>query len=426
MKTYNYAQLSPKEIQNLCARQNLDLENIFEIVKKMEKEILEKGDEKIRELSQKFDGVTLDKFCIKKEEYENAENQISEKLKSAIKTAKTNIEKFHKSQISSKIEKIETTKGVFCWRESRAIETVGLYIPGGTAPLFSTLLMSAIPAQIAKCENIILCTPPNPAPEILWTAKLCDIKPQNIFQIGGAQAILAMSQGTEQVPKVDKIFGPGNQFVTTAKMLVSTKTAIDIPAGPSEVLVIADKNANASFVAADLLSQAEHGEDSQSVLVSLDSKKTTEISNEIKKQLALLSRKEITQKSLNNSFIIQVENPNQALNFSNEYAPEHLILNIKNPQKYFSKIKNAGSVFVGQNACESFGDYASGTNHILPTSGFAKSFSGVSVESFLKKITFQELTNEGVKKLGKSVEIMAEAEQLNAHKNAVTIRLKTL
>ena len=428
MKIYNYKELSKKEIESLCDRKNLDLTNVFEIVSQIEKNILNQGDRAISELSKKFDGIALDQFVIEESVYLAAKNKVSETLKSAIKTAKKNVGTFHETQKPGKARKIETTPGVFCWRENRAIETVGLYIPGGTAPLFSTLLMSAVPAQIAGCKNIIICTPPNPRPEILYTAQLCGIPASNIFQVGGAQAVLAMAYGTDQIPKVDKIFGPGNQFVTAAKMMVSSHTAIDMPAGPSEVLVIADKAAKASFVAADLLSQAEHGADSQSVLVCNDLEKIKEILNEVTKQLEVLPRKELAQKSIQNSFIIEVENLEAAMNFSNRYAPEHLILNVENLElpTLMGKVVNAGSVFVGSNACESFGDYASGTNHILPTSGFAKSFSGVSVDSFVKKITFQEITNQGLENLGPAVETMAQAEDLEGHKNAITVRLEVL
>jgi histidinol dehydrogenase len=433
MKVYNYGDLSGQEINKLCARQNLDLDNVFKIVRGIADNIKKRGDAEIRDLGNKFDGVDLEKFALTQDDLDLAAGQVTNDLKIAIKLAKTNIEKFHATQFSENVqksEKIETSKGVFCWREARAIENVGLYIPGGTAPLFSTLLMSAIPAQIAGCKNIILCTPPNPAPEILWTASLCGIKPENIFQIGGAQAILAMTYGTEQVPKVDKIFGPGNQFVTVAKMMVASEVAIDMPAGPSEVLVIADEKANAKFVTADLLSQAEHGVDSQAILVSNSEIKIHEILAEVKIQLTVLSRQKMAQKSLDNSYAIVCDNLADAIKFSNIYAPEHLILNVADEvlqtTDLMKNIVNAGSVFVGKNACESFGDYASGTNHILPTSGFAKNFSGVSVDSFIKKITFQEISDEGVNNLGPAVELMAAAEELQAHKNAVSVRLESL
>lgn len=430
MKKYTYNRLSKKEINKICERGGIDMDKIRPIVRGIKDDVYTRGDEAIRELTQKFDGVALEKFAVTEAELEASVAKVDKEFMDAIEVAIDNIRKFHRSQVINpmKVEKIETSPGVACWRESRAIERVGLYIPGGTAPLFSTILMTVVPAQIAGCEKIVLCTPPNPAPEILYTAKFLGIPAADIFQIGGAQAIFAMSGGTEQVPKVDKIFGPGNAFVMAAKIMASEVVAIDMPAGPSEVLVVADENANASFVAADILSQAEHGADSQSVLVVNSESKCDEILEAVQVQLEKLPRKEMTQKSLDHSYAVIVENWEDGMDFSNAYAPEHLILNLKESilgpiQK---AIKNAGSVFVGANACESFGDYASGTNHVLPTSGFARNFSGVSVDSFVKKITFQSLTDQGVKELGPAVEVLADREELFAHKNAITVRLEAI
>ncbi len=435
MKQYTYKQLSDNEKAKLCTRKSVDLEKIIPIVKNIQTDILKKGDIALSALSKKFDGVVLEKFSVKEsptlmKQWNNIDNLVDESFKKALDMPIDNITTFHQAQAKNLIKEpaIETTKGVTCWRESRPIETVGLYIPGGTAPLFSTILMTVIPAQIAGVSKIILCTPPNPDPAILYTAKKLRLSPENIFQIGGAQAILAMAHGTEQVPMVDKIFGPGNGFVMAAKILATERVAIDMPAGPSEVLVIADKEANPIFVAADILSQAEHGPDSQSVLVTDSEDLASSVLVEIEKQLSRLPRQEIAQKSLENSYILVTENLTQVMDFSNQYAPEHLILNIdqNHIESLSAQIKNAGSVFVGSNACESFGDYASGTNHVLPTSGFARSFSGVSVDSFIKKITFQSITDEGVQNLGPAVEILAEREDLHAHKEAVTVRLKSI
>ncbi len=339
-----------------------------------------------------------------------------------------NIESYHRSQ-AEQPEKLETTEGVFCWRESRAIEKVGLYIPGGTAPLFSSVLMLAVPAMIAGCEEIIICTPPgsdekiNPA--ILYSASVCGVT--KIFKTGGAQAIAAMAYGTESVPAVNKIFGPGNQYVTRAKELVQLNgTAIDIPAGPSEVLLIADKSANPEFIAADLLSQAEHGNDSQVLLLSDSEKLIGDTTIAINKQLEKLPRKDIAAKALKNSMAILLNDINTCIQLSNLYAPEHLILAISNYKELAGSIKSAGSVFLGSYSCESAGDYASGTNHTLPTNGYARAYSGVSLDSYIKKISFQEISSEGLKNIGKYIEIMAEAEGLQAHKNAVSIRLKSM
>ncbi|KNB60505.1 histidinol dehydrogenase [Chryseobacterium sp. Hurlbut01] len=410
----------------LIKRPVLKREEISEIVQNIFDEVKKNGDQALFDFNKKFDAVDIENLSPSIDEVQNSENLISEDLKEAIQTAKENITKFHQSQ-KAEIQKIETTKGVICWRENRAIEKVGIYIPGGTAPLFSTVLMLAIPAQLAGCKEIILCTPPdrngeiNPA--ILYTAKLCGIA--KIFKTGGAQAVAAMTFGTESIPNVYKIFGPGNQFVVAAKELAQNYgVAIDMPAGPSEVLIIADENAVPEFCAADLLSQAEHGSDSQVIFISTDAKILEETMEETQKQLENLPRNEFARQSLGNSHFILIKSLDEALEFSNLYAPEHLILAITDFEKYIPAIENAGSVFLGNYSCESAGDYASGTNHTLPTNGFAKNYSGVSLDSFVKKITFQNLSKEGIQNLGKTIQIMAEAEGLFAHKNAVSIRLK--
>lgn len=400
-------------------------EEITEIIAEIFSKVKENGDQALIDLNKKFDKAEIKNINVSEEEIDNAKGVISSELKNAIQQAKENITKFHASQIT-KIEKIETTKGVICWRENRAIEKVGIYIPGGTAPLFSTVLMLAIPAQLAGCKEIILCTPPdkngNINPAILYTAQLCGVK--KIFKTGGAQAIAAMTFGTESVPKVYKIFGPGNQFVVAAKDFAQKyNVAIDMPAGPSEVLIIADEKAIPEYCAADLLSQAEHGSDSQVIFISTDLRILNETIEEVEKQIKQLPRNEFAQQSLNNSHFILLNSVDEALEFSNLYAPEHLILAIESFENYIDKIQNAGSVFLGNYSCESAGDYASGTNHTLPTNGFAKNYSGVSLDSFVKKITFQNLSQEGLQNLGKTIEIMAEAEGLLAHKNAVSIRL---
>ncbi|MGS0748788.1 histidinol dehydrogenase [Halpernia sp. GG3] len=416
------------EWKNLVTRPVLERKNLRNLVQEIFTSVQSSGDFALKNYSEKFDGVKIDDFLVSHDEIDIASNEISEDLKNAIKQAKDNIFKFHNSQ-QQEINKIETQPGITCWRESRAIENVGLYIPGGTAPLFSTILMLSIPAKIAGCKNIILCTPPqkdgsvNPA--ILFTAQLCGI--EKIYKIGGAQAIAALTFGTESIPKVDKIFGPGNQYVTEAKQLaVENGVAIDMPAGPSEVLVIADSSANPEFCAADLLSQAEHGVDSQVVFVATDEQVFSKTMEEIKLQVENLSRNEMAKKALNNSRFILLNSVEEAFEFSNEYAPEHLILSVENSENYINLIENAGSVFLGNYSPEAAGDYATGTNHTLPTNGFARNYSGVSLDSFVKKITFQNLTQKGLQNIGKSVELMAEAEGLFAHKNAVTLRLKSL
>lgn len=412
----------------LVKRPTFERQEISEIIENIFTEVERNGDNALINFNKQFDKVEIQNLKVSDAEINEAEKLVSEELKVAIKQAKENITTFHESQIVT-IEKIETTEGVFCWRENRAIEKVGIYIPGGTAPLFSTVLMLAIPAQLAGCKDIILCSPPdkngNINPAILFTAQLCGIN--QIFKVGGAQAIAAMTFGTETIPAVYKIFGPGNQFVVAGKEYAQKYgVAIDMPAGPSEVLVIADQKAEPSFCAADLLSQAEHGSDSQVIFISDNVEIFNQTIEEIEKQIKQLPRNELAQNSLEKSHFILVKNIEEALDFSNLYAPEHLILAIDDFEKYIPKIQNAGSVFLGNYSCESAGDYASGTNHTLPTNGFAKNYSGVSLDSFVKKITFQNLSKKGIQNLGNIIEIMAEAEGLFAHKNAVSIRLKKL
>ena len=426
MKQYKYPPIS--EWKSLCERPLQNQENLSEQVKSVFDEVKNNGDKALKFFTEKFDNVILNDLKVSEIEVDEANNLVPDELKSAIKLASENIRKFHNSQQEEK-KIIETTEGVFCWRESRAIENIGIYVPGGTAPLFSTVLMLGIPATIAGCKNIALCSPPDKNgkinPAILFTANLIGIK--NIFKVGGSQAIAALTFGTETIPKVDKIFGPGNQYVTAAKHLaLNYNIAIDIPAGPSEVLVIADETSVPEFVASDLLSQAEHGTDSQVILLSNSERIINEINIEIKKQLNDLPRKEIAEIALLNSKSSLLSSTNEAIEFSNIYAPEHLILAIENAENFTAKITNAGSVFLGNYSPESAGDYASGTNHTLPTNGFAKNYSGVSLDSFVKKITFQNITKTGIKNLGKTIELMAEAEELVAHKNAISIRLKSL
>ena len=427
MKIYQYSDFSSVDIQALCQRKGVDLEALFPRLKPIQQAIKTVGDAAVKKYTMQFDGVLLDQFLVSAAEFEAANRSVSAEFKAAIEVARKNIRTFHEAQICPE-KKVETTPGVICWRERRAIESVGLYIPGGTAPLFSTLLMTAIPAQIAGCQEIVVCTPPRSdgsvSPEILYTAQLLGLK--SLYKVGGAQAIFALAAGTESIPKVDKIFGPGNQYVTAAKTMVSRSVAIDMPAGPSEVLVMADQDSNPELVASDLLAQAEHGADSEVVLVVNSDSKVDEILQALEEQLAILPRKNIAQKALEHSFVVITQNLKQAFEFSNAYAPEHLILTFQHFEPWLQSIRSAGSVFCGPLSAESFGDYASGTNHVLPTSGFARSYSGVSVESFLKQITFQAVTPLGCQKLGKTVEILAEKEALQAHKNAVTLRLKSL
>ena len=386
------------------------------------------GDSAIRKYTKQFDKVSLSSFLVSQDEIKTAVQTVSNELKAAIQMAAGNIEKFHSAQKTETIYQ-ETTPGVVCWQEKRPIQKVGLYIPGGTAPLFSTVLMLAIPAKIAGCQEIVLCSPPNKegkiANEILYAASLCGVT--NIYKVGGIQAISGLTFGTETIPKVYKIFGPGNQFVTVAKQL-ATKfgVAIDMPAGPSELLVMADESANASFIASDLLSQAEHGADSQVLLVSTSNTIIENVFTELKKQLEELPRKEISTKAIQNSKSILVKDFKEALALINEYAPEHFIVCTKNNDFFIKGISNAGSVFIGNYTPESAGDYASGTNHTLPTNGYSKTYSGVNLDSFTKSITFQEITKTGIQNIGPSIELMAEAEGLQAHKNAVTLRLKDI
>lgn len=426
MKVYKYPAL--KNWMSLCQRSALSSSALEKLVQPILESVKKNGDKALKQYSKKFDGFAPKRLLVSTAEFKSAEKKVNNNLKAAIQLAKANIERFHSAQ-KEKENRVETAAGVLCWRKSIPVERVGLYIPGGTAPLFSTMLMLGVPATIAGCREIIVCTPPdktgNIAPEILFTAKLLGIT--SVFKIGGAQAIAAMAFGTKTVPAVDKIFGPGNQYVTMAKMLVQKHgVAIDMPAGPSEVLIIADESCVPEFVAADLLSQAEHGVDSQVVLVSNSAQTVKDVLAEINAQLNLLPRKAIAAQALHNSKAILLKTPEQAVAFSNAYAPEHLIIAAKNPELLAEKVTNAGSVFLGNYSCECAGDYASGTNHTLPTNGFARSYSGVSLDSFVKKITFQQLTQDGITAIGPAIELMAEAEHLFAHKNAVTVRLKQI
>ena len=418
----------PETWQEILKRPTSTFSDIEVKVKDIFNEIQTNGDEAVSKYTLLFDGISPENIEVSKKEIDEAISLVSDNLKNAIQLAKSNIEKFHKAQKTSKVE-VETTEGVFCWQEKRAIQKVGLYIPGGTAPLFSTVLMLAIPAQIAGCAAIVLCSPPNKEgkihPAILYAANLCGVT--KILKVGGIQAIAGMTFGTQSIPKVYKIFGPGNQYVTVAKQVATQfGVAIDMPAGPSELLVVADESANASFVASDLLSQAEHGADSQVILVSTSKTFIDEVENEINQQIQLLPRKAIAEKAIENSKLIYVENDKIALDLIDEYGPEHFIVCTKNDDFYVDNIQNAGSIFIGNFTPESAGDYASGTNHTLPTNGFAKNYSGVNLDSFLKSMTFQKITEKGIQNIGKSIEIMAEAEGLQAHKNAVTLRLESL
>lgn len=397
-------------------------------VKKILKKVQKKGDKALIQYTKEFDGIKLEQIMVSASELEKASAELSEELKSAIQLAKKNIEKFHSLQVIEE-QFTDTMPGIRCWRRSSPVESVGFYIPGGSAPLFSTVLMLGIPAKLAGCSSIVLCTPPRKDgsvdPAILYTASLCGIN--KIAKIGGAQAIAAMAYGTESIPKVNKIFGPGNSFVTLAKQLVQkTSVAIDMPAGPSEVLVIADATADPDFVAADLLSQAEHGPDSQVILITTDPLLPDKVVSSIEMQGSSLPRKAVAEKALSNSKIIVVEEMEQAFQLSDLYAPEHLILSIADAENWAIRVKTAGSVFLGHYSPESVGDYASGTNHCLPTNGFAAMYSGVSVDSFVKKITFQQLSREGLRTISSAVMVMAVAEGLVAHKQAVEIRLNKI
>jgi histidinol dehydrogenase len=417
----------PKESwDGLCKRPVLKIANLDKPVRAILKRVKTDGDNALREYSWEFDGVTLSDIKVSAGEFEEAVSLVPEKLKQAIDIARKNIEEFHTAQ-TGKAEITETMPGVKCWTKNVPVEKVGLYIPGGSAPLFSTVLMLAIPAKLAGCRQVVLCTPPGidgkVNPLVLYAARLTGIS--DAFKVGGAQAIAALAYGTETVPRVFKIFGPGNQYVTRAKEIVSSEgVTIDMPAGPSEVLVIADSAADPEFVAADLLSQAEHGPDSQVILLTDSDKLIRSVRNEIDKQLLRLPRASTAGHSLLNSLAILFTSVEECMEFSNMYAPEHLMINTKNAGMLAEKVINAGSVFIGKYSCESAGDYASGPNHTLPTNGFAITYSGISTDSFVKKITFQELNREGIRSLGPIVEVMAEAEQLHGHKNAVSLRLK--
>ena len=426
MKKILYPQQS--DWSELLKRPTQDVSTLFENVSTILKNVKANGDKAVMEYAEQFDHVKLESLTVTPEEMKEAEAQVPIELKVAILLAQRNIYTFHKKQ---KFEgrKVETMEGVTCWQKAVGIEKVGLYVPGGTAPLFSTVLMLAVPAKIAGCKEIVLCTPPNKEgkvhPAILYAAQVAGVS--KIFKAGGVQAIGAMAYGTESVPKVYKIFGPGNQYVMAAKQMVALHdVAIDMPAGPSEVEVIADETANPKFVAADLLSQAEHGVDSQVVLVTTSEKLLEEVEYEVQHQLARLPRWQIAEKSLENSKLILVKDMEEAIELTNEYAPEHLIVETKDYMELAEKVVNAGSVFLGSFTPESAGDYASGTNHTLPTNGYAKAYSGVSLDSFIRKITFQEINREGIQNLGPAIEVMAAHEQLDAHKNAVTVRLNSL
>jgi len=410
------------------ARPVQKMKEIQKIVKPIMRKVKRQGDKSLKKFALEYDHVEINDLLVSREEIKAAYDLVDEDLKKAIQIAKDNIEKFHEAQATPELS-MEVMDGVTCMRKSVPIQKVGLYIPGGTAPLFSTVLMLGVPANIAGCEEIVLCTPPNKEgkihPAILYTADLIGI--DKIIKVGGAQAIAAMTYGTESVPQVAKIFGPGNQYVTAAKQLATKKgIAIDMPAGPSEVLVYADESAVPAFVASDLLSQAEHGIDSQVVLVATSAKVADKVLKEVEKQLSKLPRKAIAKKALENSVAIIMGNQDKAVALINEYAPEHLIINVQNEDEVVSSIVNAGSVFIGNFTPESAGDYASGTNHTLPTYGFAKNYSGVSLDSFVKKITYQKITAKGLQKLGPTIEVMASNELLDAHKNAVSVRLKYL
>jgi len=426
MKIFEYP--DKQQWSEITKRPHLDISMLNATVCDILDDIKERGDKAVMEYEQKFDHANLETLQVTQQEIDEAEAKVSQELKDAITLAHNNIYRFHESQVFDTIT-VETCKGVTCWQKSIAIEKVGLYIPGGTAPLFSTVLMLAIPAKIAGCKEIVLCSPPDKEgkinPAILMAAKIAGVS--KIFKAGGVQAIGGMAYGTETVPKVYKIFGPGNQYVMAAKQQVSLHdVAIDMPAGPSEVCCIADKNANPAFVAADLLSQAEHGADSQVILITDDKNLLYNVTEEIEKQLKQLPRKEIAQKSLDNSRLVLVNNLDEAMALSNEYAPEHLIINTDNHTQLAEKVTNAGSVFLGPWACESAGDYASGTNHTLPTHGYATAYNGVNLDSYCRKVTFQNLTPEGIKSIGKAVEIMAHNEELQAHENAMRLRCREL
>ncbi|HIB38166.1 histidinol dehydrogenase [Mesonia sp.] len=419
---------SSKNWEEVLKRPTQTVDDIEATVNEIFAEVRSKGDQAIEKYTSLFDGIAIKNIEVSPEEIQQAEKEISAELKEAIQLAKENITKFHAAQKTDRVE-VETQNGVKCWQEKRPIQKVGLYIPGGSAPLFSTILMLAVPAQLAGCQEIILCSPPdkkgNIHPAILYTANLCGVT--KIFKVGGIQAIAGLTFGTESIPQVYKIFGPGNQFVTVAKQLATRfNVAIDMPAGPSELLVFADETAKPSFVASDLLSQAEHGIDSQVILVTTSEEILQEVEEDIQQQLKDLPRKAIAEKAIENSKLILIENEEIALQLINQYAPEHFIVIAENEEFFVDGILNAGSVFIGNYTPESAGDYASGTNHTLPTNAYAKQYSGVNLDSFQKSMTFQKIDENGIKTIGKAIELMAEAEGLQAHKNAVTLRLKSL
>ncbi|SHI89538.1 histidinol dehydrogenase [Pseudozobellia thermophila] len=416
------------EWKAILRRPTQTVADIEQTVEAIFKEVRDHGDASLRKYTEKFDGIVLEDLVVSEAEIREAADRVAPELKKAVQLAKNNIEVFHKAQKTERVS-VETANGVHCWQEKRAIQKVGLYIPGGTAPLFSTILMLAVPATIAGCEELVLCSPPDKEgkinPAILYTAHLCGVG--KIFKVGGIQAIASMTFGTESVPQVYKVFGPGNQYVTVAKQ-IATKygIAIDMPAGPSELLVLADDSANPAFVASDLLSQAEHGVDSQVILVSTSKDMVDAVEKEVEKQLPRLPRKDIAEKAIANSKLIYVEDDRTANDLINAYGPEHYIVCVKNEDFFVDNIKNAGSVFIGNYTPESAGDYASGTNHTLPTNGYAKQYSGVNLDSFMKSMTFQKISETGIQEIGQAIEIMAEAEGLQAHKNAVTLRLNSL
>lgn len=426
MKTIRYPK--QQDWPEILARPTQTVKDIETTVDQIFEDVQRNGDIAIEKYTSLFDGVELRSYQVTKEEVKEANDAISPDLKEAIQLAKSNVEQFHSAQQTDRVI-VETMPGVTCWQEKRAIQKIGLYIPGGSAPLFSTVLMLAVPANLARCSEVVLCTPPDAegkiANEILYTAKLCGVS--KIYKVGGIQAIAAMTFGTETVPKVYKIFGPGNQFVTVAKQ-IATKfgVAIDMPAGPSELLVVADESANTAFVASDLLSQAEHGADSQVILVSTSEECINAVLREITIQLKRLPRQEVAKAAIQNSRAILVDSNEKALTLINEYGPEHFIICTENTDFFINGIVNVGSVFIGNYTPESAGDYASGTNHTLPTNGFSKAYSGVNLDSFMKSITFQKISKEGLQGIGKAIELMAAAEGLEAHKNAVTIRLESL
>ncbi len=426
MKLFRYP--SDDELDAIVSRPEVDLSALSSVVNEVLQRVKSEGDAAVRAYEERFDHVVLSDIQVREEEFAEADAALSQELKAAIAQAYSNISRFHAAQ-RQELPRVETSPGVSCWQTAVPIEHVGLYVPGGTAPLFSTVLMLATPARLAGCRNIVLCSPPNAEgrihPAILYAARLAGVT--NIFKIGGIQAIGAMAYGTETIPKVSKIFGPGNRFVMAAKQAVSLDgTAIDMPAGPSEVCVVADEHANAAFVAADLLSQAEHGSDSQVLLITTSEALLQQVQEEIGKQLKALPRCAFASDALDNSRMVLVHHTTEAMRLANRYAPEHLILQTIDCMDLASQVVNAGSVFLGKYACESAGDYASGTNHTLPTHGYATAYSGVNLDSFMRKITFQHLTPEGIRSIGRTVELMAEAEELQAHKHAMTLRIESL